>query len=103
LFFLIIRTNIIKSYIKDGSLEISKEGLILDSVTISIKEIKKIIITANNYASLRTGNGTGNRIEIFNTSGKNYNTHFVIDSKEQMDRLSNILDYWHNENVNISS
>jgi hypothetical protein len=96
-------TNLVKMYIKDGELILSTESIIVDGTNISLSEVKKIVIKANDYRGARSSDGSGNRLEIYDLTDKVHACRFVIKSITQRDNLREILNQWSTNGVIVTS
>ncbi|HVW13675.1 MAG TPA: hypothetical protein VHB54_07640 [Mucilaginibacter sp.] len=94
-------TNLVKMYRKDGEISISTNAIGIDSLDIPLSDIKEIEISANDYRGARTSDGSGNHIEIVDNSNKRYLFRFVIESKDQRNKLNEILDHLKSKGIRI--
>jgi len=96
-------TNLVKMYTVDGSLTLSAGEVNMKSTKISVKDLKKIEVRANDYKGARTSDGSGNWMEVTYNDNKTIRCRFVISSKEQRDNLRLILKQWNDAGVYIDS
>jgi hypothetical protein len=98
----VILTVFGRMYIIDGELILSSEFVTINLITISLGEVKRIDIKANDYKGARSSDGSGNRIEI-HINNNVYSCRFVINSKSQRDNLKQLTKDWQANGVNIET
>jgi hypothetical protein len=91
--YFIFRNSFVKMYVKDGDISFIHNTINVNSLAIPLGQLNKIVVKANDYKGSQRGtsDGSGNRIKIYDKSGKVYTYRFVIKSYMGQDNLKKIL------------
>jgi hypothetical protein len=94
-------TNLVKMYKKDGEITISSNAIMINSMIIQLNNIQKIEINANDYKGAKSSDGSGNRIQILDKSNKTFLLRFVISSKDQRNKLREIMEDINSKGIRV--
>jgi hypothetical protein len=94
-------TSFVNMYEKDGEMSISTNEIVVNALKFSSGNIKEIEISANDYKGARASDGSGNRLSIIDNFNKRYSIRFVIKSKDQRNKLNEVLDQLKSKGIKI--
>ena len=96
-------TGLIKMYEKQGEMILTQDSVTINGETLNIDEIKKIDVTAKDYKGARSSDGSGNSIEIWTKDNRDLNFRFVVNSKQQLEDLKQVLKDYNKNGVEVFS
>lgn len=106
LFIRTVRSNILM-YVKDGDLELDIDKFKLGDKTYNLSDINRIefkVIGYRGQTGSRSGkDGIGNKIKIFEKSSEIIEKAFVINTREELDNLKDILMQWRQTGFEIKA
>ena len=94
-------TNLVTMYIIDGEVTLSSTEIKINDTPILLSDIKRIEIGIKDYKGAKASDGSGNRIEITDSTNKLLSCRFVIQSKDQQQTLKQIVNQWKENGLSV--